>query len=110
MVFSSASKICGLRRSQTIAIADVVMVSLRIDLRAFSTDLERITLVRSKTVVLVDIKAGGTLIRRFKRGPYVLMYLVHDRDACTEVAFPMVTFDVYRLLKSPRFIDRCPAK
>lgn len=66
----------------------------------FRTGLERITLVRSKTVVLVDIKAGATLIRRFKREPYALMYLVHDRDACTEVAFPMLTFDVYRLLKS----------
>lgn len=59
--------------------------------------LEQITLVRSKIVALVDIK---TLIHRFKREPYTLMYLVHDRDACTEAAFPMVTFDVYRLLRS----------
>jgi len=66
----------------------------------FRTGLERVTLLRSKTVVLVDIKAGATLIRHFKRETYALMYLVHDRDACTEAAFPMATFDVYRLLKS----------
>lgn len=66
----------------------------------FRTGLERITLLCSKTVALVDIKTGATLIRRFKREPYTLVYLVHDRDACTEAAFPMLTFDVYRLLKS----------
>lgn len=61
---------------------------------------------------MVDIKAGGTLIRHFKREPHTLLYmfLVHDRDAYTEVAFPIVTSDVYRLLKSSRFIDRYPAK
>lgn len=103
LIRSFLTKICGLRRSRTIAIADatLAMVSLRVDLRVpFRTGLERITPVRSKTVVLVDIKAGATLIRRFKREPYALMYLVHDRDACTEAAFPMVTFDVYCLLKS----------
>lgn len=83
---------------------------MRIDLRAFSDRPWTNHSGTFQTVILVDIKAGGTLIRRFKRESYALMYLVHDRDACTEVAFPMVTFDVYRLLKSPRFIDRCPAK
>lgn len=53
---------------------------------------------------LVDIKAGETLIRRFKREPHTLLYhytlLVHDRDTYTEAVFPIVTSDVYRLLKS----------
>jgi len=40
----------------------------------FRPTLNRITLLRSKRVALADIKAGGTLIRRFKREPYALIY------------------------------------
>lgn len=54
-----------------------------IDLRAIlETDLERITVCSKIVSLLVDIKAGGTLIRRFKREPHTLLYVLGARPWC----------------------------